>query len=709
MRSQAIWHPTSLAVYIRQELLLTGTVNGGQLRCAASGPYAVYLNGTLVGRGLGGGMAAIAVWETFDLVALREGENMLLVFAVGAGEGDWFRAEGEIIGSDGTQRELNTGSPWQVQGADMWQPMGTGSQAYVAALESSGWTRGRFKEEEWQGAKVVEGPVPRAWESLPASEEEIWAQKVVAFGEVDSGGSVALLAQPAAMQSSKFVRREALLDSGKTQALVQAREPERAAYLVLDFGRIVSGSVKMRLRGLEGVVVDLGLSRESSEVESTLRYICGAGLREWVFPGLTACRYIAVRVSQCPEEMDFDSVSLIERRVEIETSGHFHTHGEDWARMWVTGARTLAACRREVYGVGAETFAWDKLYFLALNDFYMTGNSATARAVLASSGAPAGGEQACFYALFVEWVQRHNKGGEWMAEWSVDAMEALERAERDVGHEPAAALHALLAGAWRAVEALCRADGNGGRALECERAYHRARKGLQVVWNEERGLFAESAGSEEFNMRTNAFALYFDLAEARQQQRVAQSLSGGEFARAEDLWQAGFVAGALWQAGEGEWALAVVREKWEALLAREGVTWGEKTRQEAVQPGPEALLAAHVLGVECIAQGIVQIRPQLSGLERAEGVVPTLYGDIELAWGAYGGGFSLRVNLPHDGETHLSVPRRARRFPQISLNGETVWRNEKVHPNFLVHELISEEDRVVLVLRKAGEYEVKLD
>ena len=41
-------------------------------------------------------------------------------------------------------------------------------------------------------------------------------------------------------------------------------------------------------------------------------------------------------------------------------------------------------------------------------------------------------------------------------------------------------------------------------------------------------------------------------------------------------------------------------------------------------------------------------------------------------------------------------------------NGETVWRNEKIYPNFLVQEFVSEEERVVLVLRKAGEYEVEL-
>ena len=135
MRSQAIWHPAALAVQIRQELVLSGTVNGGVLRCAGSGPYVIYLNGELVGRGLGEGIAEVAVWEAFDLgAALCEGENVLLVFAIGKGEGNWFRAEGEIEGGDGAERELNTGAPWQVRGVDGWQGM-DGGCAYVAAVE----------------------------------------------------------------------------------------------------------------------------------------------------------------------------------------------------------------------------------------------------------------------------------------------------------------------------------------------------------------------------------------------------------------------------------------------------------------------------------------------------------------------------------------------------------------------------------------------
>jgi len=64
--------------------------------------------------------------------------------------------------------------------------------------------------------------------------------------------------------------------------------------------------------------------------------------------------------------------------------------------------------------------------------------------------------------------------------------------------------------------------------------------------------------------------------------------------------------------------------------------------------------------------------------------------------------------VAHDDETHMAVPRRDKKFPQIAVNGETVWRNEKVYPNFLVQEFASEEERVVLVVRKAGEYEVEV-
>ena len=508
---------------------------------------------------------------------------------------------------------------------------------------------------------------------------------------------------PEAMQTAKCVRREAFLTGGKTHSLVQATDEARAAYLVLDFGRLLCGFPHLRLRGKAGAVIDLGFARALGTVESRLRYVCREGSQEWTAPQLTTCRYLVVRIGSCPEDMEIDSIALVERRVTVSARGRFTTVGEDWERLWRTGEQSLADSRQEVYALGEERLNWDRFYVWAMNDLSATGSVDTARAVLAGSEIPIGGEQACFHALFVELAQRYS-GDRLTAERLAGLVNSLQTAE---GASATAAV-AVQAGAWLAVAALCRRTGDRQLAIQCERAHHRARKALQAAWSEEQGLFADAVGAGDCSRWTNALVLYFALANPKQQARVAEHLSGSSTSE-DDWWQAFFVAGALWQAGADTAALAYVQRKWGRLLARPGRTWGEKAGSVAAQPGPEGLLAAHVLGVVPKAEGILEIRPQLSGLERAEGVVPTPHGDVEVAWGAYGGGFSARLSVPHDGETHLSVPRCDKRFPQIEINGETVWRNEKAHPNFHVQELISEEERVVMVLRRAGQYEVSVD
>ena len=451
-------------------------------------------------------------------------------------------------------------------------------------------------------------------------------------------------------------------------------------------------------------MIDLGFARAAGAVESRLRYVCRDGLQEWTAPQLVTCRYLAVRIGSCPEEMEIDSVALEERSVTITARGRFATVDEDWERLWRTGEQTVAASRQEVYALGEDRLNWDQLYVWAMNDFYATGSVDTARAVLAGSETPIGGVQASFHALFVELAQRYG-GDRLTAERLANLVNSLQTAEAEGAS--ATATVALQAGAWLAVAALCRRTGDRQQAVQCERAHHRARKALQAAWSEEQGLFADAPGAGDCSLWANALVLYFDLASPRQQARVAEHLSGGS--ASDDLWQAFFVAGALWQADADAAALSYVQRKWGRLLARPGQTWGEKAGSVAAQPGLESLLAAHVLGVAPTAEGILEIRPQLCGLERAEGVVPTPHGDVELAWGAYGGGFSARLTVPHDGETHLSVPRCDKRFPQIEINGETVWRNEKAHPNFHVQELISQEERVVMVLRRAGQYEVSVE
>ena len=213
------------------------------------------------------------------------------------------------------------------------------------------------------------------------------------------------------------------------------------------------------------------------------------------------------------------------------------------------------------------------------------------------------------------------------------------------------------------------------------------------------GLLIVAAG-------TNALVLYFALAIPDNRSSWRSAYPAAQ--RQKAICGRRFCRRALWRADADTAALAYIEKKWGRLLAR---TDGHGVRRPGRWPRTwTGELAGGARARSCAqGRGILEIRPQLSGLERAEGVVPTPHGDVEVAWGAYGGDFSARLSVPHDGETHLSVPRCDKRFPQIEINGETVWRNEKAHPNFHVQELISQEERVVMVLRRAGQYEVSVE
>ena len=66
---------------------------------------------------------------------------------------------------------------------------------------------------------------------------------------------------------------------------------------------------------------------------------------------------------------------------------------------------------------------------------------------------------------------------------------------------------------------------------------------------------------------------------------------------------------------------------------------------------------------------------------------------------------ALRVELEEDGETHVFIPRLGLRFPTLTLNGGTLWRNEKVYLNSFVQEIHSTGEYVAPVLLRRGIYE----
>ena len=735
MRSEPIWHPsssrTSPRIYVKQRLSLSGAVETGELRCACGGPFEIYVNGQLAGRGLGPALTAAAVWEQFEIGSLLQpGENVLLIVAGGEGGEEWLRAEGEIEYGDGKRLELGTGKPWQVLRADAWQlfeekPL---RGVYFAAQEPGRWSTGWFREDEWEDAAVVEGREPHDWNPRPVAEVEVWARELSAFGEVDGNAVLCCEEEPAAMTACKCVRREALLNPGKQQALVQTRDAERGVYLVLDFGRVRTGFPRLRLRGQKGGVIDLGFAQRWGEVESGLRYVAEEGRQEWTGHRLESCRYAIVRFSHWSEESEIDCISLVERRIEVTTRGEIKVN-EGLERIWSVGQRTLESCRREIYPLWTEEdgYDWLKAYAFALNDFYLTGDMKTAAAMLDSSRPPrASGDmrQAFGYALFAEAYYRYSgdrKRSGALLPGLFEMLKGCEEREDEQGMLAAesdsyTALNALYAGALEATGRLCRAGREREPRAIYERSFHRVRKGLQAAWCGEEGLFADGVGEvRSCGQWTNALALYFGLARGAQVERIVGQIRGTDVRRPDSLLESFFLAGGLWRAGAGSRALDLIEQQWGRLVEGEGRTWGEKERMDGGEemPGPECFLGSHLLGVTPTRPGyeVLEIRPLHSGVTRAEGRLLTERGTVRVKWwhDENRQRFGLVIDLPEEGETHLAVPRLGMRFPTLTLNGETLWRNEKVYPNGFVREVISEDEWIVLVLQRGGRYEAGVE
>ena len=126
-----------------------------------------------------------------------------------------------------------------------------------------------------------------------------------------------------------------------------------------------------------------------------------------------------------------------------------------------------------------------------------------------------------------------------------------------------------------------------------------------------------------------------------------------------------------------------------------------RSREYARNSARRHIVAArHVLGVYPLGSGnnAVEVRPQVEEpMQRVSGTMHIGASTLDVEWSLNGAGyFSLVVEQHVEGELHLVVPRFGKRFPTIALNGETVWRNEKIYPNFHTREVISEPHTVYL-------------
>jgi hypothetical protein len=725
MTADPIWHPHPHAsqpcLVFQASFALSAPLAEASLRCAGQCAFQVYLNGALVCRGVGPSMTPQPVWETAalaDLAVLGPNTLRVLTYAEPGGPAPWFRAEGRLLLADGGVVELVTSPQWRCCADPAWERVGPAATG-VCYLASVALGHGAIDPDaaRWVHATAVpSAPAPHVWSPRLPAEAETFGRRLLTFGETAATGPLTWIDVPEPLADCKCVRREAVLHNGRHTALVHTRAAGRGVYLVLDFGRQVTGYPRLRLRRAAGGVIDLGFCRRPGSLETAWRYVAGNGPADWIGPRLEACRYLIVRLSAFDDEAELDCVSMVERRGVVLTQGTLEV--DEWvARVWSVGLESVDVCRQEVYWLtpGAASYPWLAALPIFLNDTAVTGDTQTAAAMLASQTPVAVGPdddpQAWGQPLLAEAHYRHSGDASCVDRLLPAMVEALLDSALPARDTAAAAL--ALAAA-EAVQRLCRGRVRGGPS-RCEPWRRRAAATLRRAWDEDRGLYRDRIDEADAacSQWPNALVLYFGLGDAAQHARLCEQLRTADVRPVSGLLQAFFLAGGFWRAGDDRRALQTVAEHWGALAERDGATWSDKARRagDFAAPGPDYLLASYLLGVRVPDHAVadLEIHPMPSGLTRATGSLMTAGGPVRVQWRvAANGDFSLGVQATGEGQLRLTLPRQDRRFPTVSLNGATVWRNDKVHPNAFVRQIADEPDRVVLVVPRAGEYQAEV-
>jgi alpha-L-rhamnosidase len=150
-----------------------------------------------------------------------------------------------------------------------------------------------------------------------------------------------------------------LVRPGAGPAIVPTKESDAGVYVVVDFGKEVSGYVRLALKGVAGGVVDLGYSEVFQDGRIDIlregpmyfadRYIMKDGPQKWELFFWKGFRYLQLDFRNCSAPVDVEKVSLLYTSYPVEYRGAFECSDPLLNRVWDVGRWTLRNCMHDAY------------------------------------------------------------------------------------------------------------------------------------------------------------------------------------------------------------------------------------------------------------------------------------------------------------------------------------------------------------------------
>jgi len=258
-------------------------------------------------------------------------------------------------------------------------------------------------------------------------------------------------------------------------------------------------------------------------------------------------------------------------------------------------------------------------------------------------------------------------------------------------HGEAAALNAQLAGTLRAASRLATALQYPRAARRYEALAVRIAAAVDARhWDARRGVYVDvvdpATGRQEprVSQHANGAAILWDVAPQHRWSSIVARITDrdrltftaappikpdGEVLDPENgvvlanTFYSHFVYRALCKAGRFDLVLGLIRDRYGPMLARGATTLWESYEPTAslchgFSATPVYQLSTEVLGVAPLAPGFetFRIAPQPAELDWARGVVPSVHGDIEVAWERRGQELTIDLAVPEATEAELVPP-----------------------------------------------------
>jgi alpha-L-rhamnosidase len=668
--------------------------------CTASREYQLFVNGHRVGRGPSPGGPRWQPYDSHDLAPfLERGQNVIAALCFhedgGAAAPGGFLFQAAIDDGGDGPREILSDENWRCRRGAPWRaPYGADAECGVRDLgeicdsrhEPVEWLLPGSNDAGWETPQLLGPALTPPWERLvprqipfPREEEAAPVRSETRSPQPDTVGSV----------------RTIHLDFGRVVVGYPrvSVSPSAHGTLELAYGDWVDADGHLVARPEEPRQVDRLILPGRAQKRS------GGERFTWQPFGRRAFRYLEATLrdgdaaAQSFWPLKAEGLSVTAVGYPVEQGGAFRCSDPLLDEIWTLGRETLRCAMQEQYEscpVRApvqrvpDTRIGALINYCAFGDYRLVGKALwqlAERQCEAPPPAPERSGELLWVLMLAEYLRY--SGDERLARQLLPEVRARLTAFHAATNEHGligadgreeTAVNALYVAALREGAAMARRLGESGGENE-----HRERSVRQALnwslWSESEHAFATERTRDGLShgagSHANWLVLYLEAAEPARRRLVLRRLLADRPAilHLAPAFQF-YVLETLFREGYAEDALDLIRSVWGEMLRRGATTCWERLAWPAPTGPPEGslchaasgvptyLLPAWVLGVTPRHPAGLIVRPCPSGLEWAEGAVPTLRGPARFGWRQHPEGFELTADLPPALQADLMLPLR---------------------------------------------------